>query len=480
MPRHGLEAVRKHTGPLKKMPMARYSTKKHVYALGGAIVQAANVDEPAALHLSKFLLQNADPEHPVQDALEALQDTFGAPSDTPTVPVAELAGGSVFGDLLHSAASGAKSIFGKASSAATSLFDKAKGYVPKAQALIVEHAPKAKALIVEHLHRQQVKEQEAAEAAERKQAEEQERRSAEEAAKRAAEEAARVEIAAAMAAQRAVAAAHAEAAAARDAARASAGLDPVAHREASHQAIEADAVAREAAKAARAELAAAHRARAAAHKFDQSAKGGSPRSLPELIRQGRARRTRAAGAPIGGGPLSGLLGAIGLGVPEGGAPIGGGPLSGLLGAIGLGVPDGGAHIGGARGAGVLKDLAKYLGSAAKDVVEGAKSGYEGGAAEQLVAALAGPDGPELAKALDNATGGGIFSGLLGAIGLGVPAGPEHVPNGYHLVDPIGPIAGGRARGSRKRAPKGLLGSTRRGGADYDLADGTVFDGMKLA
>ena len=67
MPRHPLVAVRNHTGPLQKMPMERYSTRKHVYALGGAIMQAANVDEPAALHLSKFLLQQADPEHPVQE-----------------------------------------------------------------------------------------------------------------------------------------------------------------------------------------------------------------------------------------------------------------------------------------------------------------------------------------------------------------------------------------------------------------------------
>lgn len=327
--------------------MERYSTRKHVYALGGAIMQAANVDEPAALHLSKFLLQQADPEHPVQESLEALRDVFGPPEDLPEIiPVEELAGGAMFGDFLNKA----RAVLGRVGATMRETGATALRHAR-------ENAPAAKEFLLDQYRQRRQREQELADEA-----------ANEAAAKRAAEAAARVEVHAAVAAQRAVDAARAEAEAARDAARAAAGLDPEAHREAAHEAIEANAVAREAAKAARTELAAAQRARTAATHFEKGARAserrgaaeggglfddfikpaahqldevlgplahrlvadasaagaGAPRSLPELIRAGRATKKAAAARARrgdaqqreGAGILSGLLGAFGLGSPR--------------------------------------------------------------------------------------------------------------------------------------------------------------------
>lgn len=400
MPRHPLVAVRNHTGPLQKMPMAQYSTRKHVYALGGAIMQAANVDEPAALHLSRFLLQQADPEHPVQESLEALRDVFGPPEDLPEIiPVEELAGGAMFGDFLNKA----RAVLGRVGATMRETGATALRHAR-------ENAPAAKEFLLDQYRQRRQREQELADEA-----------ANEAAAKRAAEAAARVEVHAAVAAQRAVDAARAEAEAARDAARAAAGLDPEAHREAAHEAIEANAVAREAAKAARTELAAAQRARTAATHFEKG-----------------ARASERRGAAEGGGLFDDFIKPAAHQLDE---VLG--PLAHRL------VAD--ASAGGAAAPRSLPELIR----AGRATKKAAAARARRGDAQQR-------------------EGAGILSGLLGAFGLGSPraaakAAAAARAGGLHSFRGQIPFQGG------------ALARARLGGeADYSLADGTVFDGLRLA
>lgn len=108
--RQNVQQVRAAVGPLKKTPMGAYSSKAKVYALGGALVQTANVDDEAALHLAKKYLQDVPAETPIAEVLADAREMFGAAEDMPDVALEEIAGGSMIGDFLRNAASKAASL----------------------------------------------------------------------------------------------------------------------------------------------------------------------------------------------------------------------------------------------------------------------------------------------------------------------------------------------------------------------------------
>ena len=99
MSRCNVNDVKAHVGGLKKQAMNLYSTKKKIYALGGALCQVANLDDNAGLYLAKHLVQNSPGDLPIEVALQAARDTFGAPADMPEANVAELSGGGFFDSL---------------------------------------------------------------------------------------------------------------------------------------------------------------------------------------------------------------------------------------------------------------------------------------------------------------------------------------------------------------------------------------------
>jgi hypothetical protein len=99
MSRYNVNDVKAHVGGLKKQAMNLYSTKKKIYALGGALCQVANLDDNAGLYLAKHLVQNSPGDLPIEVALQAARDTFGAPTDMPEANVSELSGGGFFDSL---------------------------------------------------------------------------------------------------------------------------------------------------------------------------------------------------------------------------------------------------------------------------------------------------------------------------------------------------------------------------------------------
>jgi hypothetical protein len=102
MSRYNVNDVKAQVGGLKKQAMNLYSTKKKIYALGGALCQVANLDDNAGLYLAKHLVQNSPGDLPIEVALQAARDTFGAPADMPEADaarIAELSGGGFFDSL---------------------------------------------------------------------------------------------------------------------------------------------------------------------------------------------------------------------------------------------------------------------------------------------------------------------------------------------------------------------------------------------
>jgi len=291
MARQTVAAVRKRLGSLRKLPMAAYSTKKHVYALADALMRAANLDRDASLHVSKYYLQRAA-EHtmnggapiPIHHALDEVRAIFGPAEDMPSIETEELTGGGYFDSLLNKITSGARALAEHADTILPAAAATAAALYPAAGPLVVAapHILKAGKTLFDPEGERIAEEKAAADAA----------------AARAAKDAADGATEAAYAEKEAAAVAKAVAKATRDAARAAAAATEEAEsiRQAHSRAVAEEAAQMEAARAE------AARGSALAHAAKKGAESAGARArvsavaAEEALNEAQALRAEIAAA----------------------------------------------------------------------------------------------------------------------------------------------------------------------------------------